>query len=73
MTEVEAREQLGRVRDAALRRKVQFAEARYAAVRHSGLMLQDGRADRAGAGERAGMGVRVLVDGGMGIREHGIG
>lgn len=67
MTEVDPREQLERVRDAALRRKVQFAEARYAAVRHSGLMLQDGRADRAGAGQRAGMGVRVLVDGAWGF------
>ncbi|MCJ7821891.1 MAG: TldD/PmbA family protein, partial [Armatimonadetes bacterium] len=67
MTDVQPREQLERVRDMALRRKVQFAEVRYAAVRHSGLMLQDGRADRAGAGERAGMGVRVLVDGAWGF------
>jgi TldD protein len=61
------RDQLQRLRDRALRRKVQFAEARFAAVRSSGLLLQDGRADRVGAGERAGVGVRVLLEGAWGF------
>ncbi len=64
---MELKEQLERVRDEALRRKVEFAEARYAAVRQGGLVLQDGRADRAGAGERGGMGVRVVMDGAWGF------
>jgi TldD protein len=59
--------QLERLRDEALRRKVQFAEARFAAVRHSGLVLQDGRADRVAAGKRSGIGVRVLVEGAWGF------
>ncbi len=67
MTEAGPRRQLAGVRDEALRLKVEFAEARYAAIQHSALMLQDGRADRVGAGERAGMGVRVLVDGAWGF------
>ncbi len=62
-----AKKQLKRVRDEALRRKVDFAEVRYAAANHSGLMLQDGRADRVGAGRRAGMGVRVLSAGAWGF------
>jgi len=61
------RRQLERLRDEAVRRKVQFAEARFAAVRHSGLVLQDGRADRVAAGKRAGIGVRVLVEGAWGF------
>ncbi len=61
------RQQLVAIREEALRRKLEFAEARYAAVRYSSLMLQDGRADRAGEGERAGMGVRVLVGGSWGF------
>ncbi|MDH4179882.1 MAG: TldD/PmbA family protein [Armatimonadota bacterium] len=59
--------QLERLREAAAARKVDFAEARYAAVAHSALMLQDGRADRVGAGRRAGMGVRVLSNGAWGF------
>jgi TldD protein len=61
------KKQLERLREEALRRRVEFAEARFAAVRHSGLMLQDGRADRVAAGERAGVGVRVLVEGAWGF------
>jgi TldD protein len=67
MSEGDPKEQLERVRDEALRRSVEFAEARYVAIRHSGLMLQDGRADRVGAGKRAGMGLRVVVDGAWGF------
>ena len=67
MSEGDPKEQLERVRDEALRRSVEFAEARYVAIRHSGLMLQDGRADRVGAGQRAGMGLRVVVDGAWGF------
>jgi len=59
--------QLERLRDEALRRRLEFAEARFATARSSGIMLQDGRADRMGAGERAGMGVRVLVNGAWGF------
>ena len=59
--------QLERLREAAARRKVDFAEIRCAAVAHSALMLQDGRADRVGAGRRTGMGVRVLSNGAWGF------
>ncbi|NIQ98877.1 MAG: TldD/PmbA family protein [Gemmatimonadales bacterium] len=55
------------MRDEALRRRVEFAEIRYAAVDHSAIMLQDGRADRLGAGTRAGMGARVLANGAWGF------
>jgi TldD protein len=61
------RQLLERLRDQALRRKVEFAEARLAEGTTSGLMLQDGRADRVGAGWRAGVGVRVLVGGAWGF------
>ena len=61
------REQLERLRGEALRRKAEFAEARYAAVRSSSLMLQDGRADRAGTSTRAGVGIRVLWQGAWGF------
>lgn len=61
------KQQLQRLRDEALRRKVEFAEARFARARSSGLVLQDGRADRMGAGERAGVGVRVVVGGAWGF------
>jgi TldD protein len=61
------REQLERLREEALGRGVEFAEARFAAARSSSLVLQDGRADRMGAGERAGMGVRVVVRGAWGF------
>ncbi|MBN1459447.1 MAG: TldD/PmbA family protein [Armatimonadetes bacterium] len=67
MDQETARKQLAGVRDEALRRRVDFAEVRYAATQHSGLMLQDGRADRLGAGRRAGMGVRVLCSGAWGF------
>jgi TldD protein len=59
--------QLERVRDEAINRKVGFAEIRYCRASHSALMLQDGRADRLGAGRRAGMGVRVLFEGAWGF------
>lgn len=61
------REQLERLREEALRRRVDFAEMRYAAVRSSSLLLQDGRADRAGMGEHAGIGIRVLWQGAWGF------
>jgi len=61
------KQRLARLRDTAVRRKVDFAEVRYTAVRHSSLMLQDGRADRMGAGRRSGMGVRVLLKGAWGF------
>jgi len=61
------KQQLTHLRDEALRRKVNFAEARYAALRHTSLMLQDGRADRLGAGQRAGLGLRVLQKGAWGF------
>jgi len=61
------KQQLERVRDAAIQRKVDFAEVRCASVAHSALVLQDGRADRLGAGKRAGMGVRVLSKGAWGF------
>ena len=61
------REQLERLREEALRRKVEFAEARYAALKSSSVMLQDGRADRAGRSERAGVGIRVLWRGAWGF------
>ncbi len=61
------REQIERVRDEAAQKDFEFAEVRYAASAHSGLMLQDGRADRAGAGRRAGLGVRVLRGGAWGF------
>ena len=67
MTKTGMREQLERLRDEAMKRKVEFAEARFASVTSSGLMLQDGRADRMGAGKRAGMGVRVVADGAWGF------
>jgi len=60
-------EQVQRLRDAALKRKVEFAEVRFASVRSSSLMLQDGRADRVGTAERAGMGVRVIWKGAWGF------
>lgn len=59
--------QLERLREEALRRRVEFAEARFATARSSSLLLQDGRADRMGTGERAGMGVRVVVGGAWGF------
>ncbi|MFB3881721.1 MAG: TldD/PmbA family protein [Armatimonadota bacterium] len=49
------------------KRKADFLELRYTSVRHSSLMLQDGRADRMGAGSRSGMGVRVLLNGAWGF------
>jgi TldD protein len=61
------RQQLERLCAAALKRKVEFAEMRFAASRSSSLVLQDGRADRMGAGERAGIGVRVLLAGAWGF------
>jgi len=67
MKVAELRKQLERVRDEAVRRKLEFAEARFATARSSGLVLQDGRADRMGAGQRAGMGVRVVVGGAWGF------
>lgn len=63
----QVRQSLCKLRDKALRRKVDFAEIRYTSVRHSALMLQDGRADRVGAGSRAGVGVRVLLRGAWGF------
>ena len=67
MDQSELKQRLPRLQDAALRRKADFAEVRYTAVRHSSLMLQDGRADRMGAGDRSGMGVRVLLRGAWGF------
>jgi len=67
MTPSAIKQQLERLREEALRRRVEFAEVRYAASTHSALMLQDGRADRIGAGDRAGMGVRVLASGAWGF------
>jgi TldD protein len=67
MDQERAQQQLARVRDEALRRGLDFAEVRYASTKHSGLMLQDGRADRLGAGRRAGMGVRALCAGAWGF------
>jgi TldD protein len=67
MTTGGMREQLERLRDEALRRGLWFAEARFAAAKSSGLMLQDGRADRIGAGERQGLGIRVVSDGAWGF------
>jgi TldD protein len=67
MGQPEMREQLERLREEALRRKVEFADARFAAATSSGLMLQDGRADRAGGGTRSGMGVRVIAHGAWGF------
>ncbi len=61
------REQVERLRDAACARKVAFAEVRFAAVKSSSLMLQDGRADRAGTSDRAGVGIRVLWEGAWGF------
>lgn len=61
------REQLERLREEALRHKVAFGEARYAAAKSSSVMLQDGRADRAGSSERAGVGIRVLWRGAWGF------
>ncbi len=59
--------QLERLRGVALTRKLEFAEMRFATSRSSSLMLQDGRADRMGAGERAGLGVRVVAAGAWGF------
>ena len=67
MKEDAVRRQLERVRDEAIRKEADFAEVRYAATTHSGLMLQDGRADRVGAGRRAGMGLRILSGGAWGF------
>ncbi len=67
MNPLAIKQQLQYLRDEALRRKVEFAEARYAAITHSALMLQDGRADRIGAGDRTGLGLRVLVSGAWGF------
>ncbi len=67
MTTGGMREQLERLRDEALRRRLGFAEARFAAAKTSGLMLQDGRADRIGAGERQGLGIRVVSHGAWGF------
>ncbi len=67
MNEDALRDQLAHLRDQALRRGLDFAEARFAAVRYTGLMLQDGRADRLGAGQRAGLGLRVLLNGAWGF------
>ncbi len=67
MNQHEIKQQLAHLRDTAIGRKVSFAEVRYTAVRHSSLMLQDGRADRMGAGSRLGMGVRVLLNGAWGF------
>ncbi len=61
------REQVERLRDAALRKKVGFAEVRFASVTSSSLMVQDGRADRVGTGQRAGLGVRVIANGAWGF------
>jgi TldD protein len=61
------RRQLERLREAVRKRKVEFAEMRFATSRSSSLVLQDGRADRMGAGERAGIGVRVVVAGAWGF------
>jgi len=61
------RRQLERLRGLAFKCKVEFAEMRFAASRSSSLMLQDGRADRMGAGERAGLGVRVVAAGAWGF------
>jgi TldD protein len=67
MEEREIRDQLERLRDEARRRRVPFAEVRFASGRSSSLVLQDARADRVGAGERSGVGVRVLVNGAWGF------
>jgi len=63
----EIKQRLAGLRDAATRRKADFAEVRYTAVRRSSLMLQDGRADRMGAGDRSGIGLRVLLKGAWGF------
>ncbi len=67
MDQDQTKQHLARMRDAAARRAVDFAEIRYTSVTHSSLMLQDGRADRMGAGTRSGMGVRVLLKGAWGF------
>ncbi len=61
------KKQLERLRDEALRRKVQFAEMRFAAVARTALVLQDGRADRVAERKGAGLGVRVLSEGAWGF------
>ena len=50
------REQVERLREAALRKKVSFAEIRFASVRSNSLMVQDGRADRVGTATGPGSG-----------------
>jgi TldD protein len=67
MEQGQIKDQLERLRDEARRRKVRFCEVRFASVRSSSLLLQDARADRVGAGERTGVGVRVLADGAWGF------
>jgi TldD protein len=67
MDQKEIKQRLVRLRDTAARRKADFTEIRYTAVRHSSVMLQDGRADRMGAGSRSGLGVRVLLKGAWGF------
>jgi len=67
MSGSQLREQVESLRDRAIRRGVHFAEIRFASVRSSSLLLQDARADRVGAGERTGVGVRVVVDGAWGF------
>ncbi len=64
---IEMKKQLARLRDEALRHRAQFAEVRFASLRQTSIVLQDGRADRVAERSRSGLGVRVLLDGAWGF------
>jgi len=61
------RELLEWLRDQALARGVQFADARYVVRSGAGITVQDGRADSLGSGYGEGVGVRVLFNGAWGF------
>jgi TldD protein len=55
------------VRDEAMRRGLQFADARIVESSHTSLGRQDGRTDRLSQGTSSGIGIRVLLDGAWGF------
>lgn len=61
------RDVLQTVRDEALRKGVQFMDARGVSNEWSNLLRQDGKADKLGAGKSRGMCVRVLHNGAWGF------
>jgi len=55
------------VRDEAMKRGVQFADARIVESAHTSMSRQDGKTDRLSQGTSVGIGVRVLLEGAWGF------